>query len=251
MEFTVCTLASGSKGNCTYISDGQTSLLIDAGISPKRVLQGLTEMGVSPKIDALLITHEHIDHIRYVKEIQETFSVDVYAHKNTARALADIIDLKIFDLHDFYIKGITVSPFQLSHDVYCIGYSFIREGKKVSILTDTGVVRNEVYLCLQGCETAVIEANHDEKLLMMNPKYSPALKHRILSDLGHLSNASAAKLAAALVEGGTENIILAHLSEENNYPELALDTVQKFLDEKHLTCRLSVAYQRKIGEKIH
>lgn len=248
MGLKVCSLASGSKGNCIFVGSEETNLLIDAGVSVKKVVEGLDKIGVD-RIDALLVTHEHSDHIRYVREIAEHFSAQVYAHRATAPALC-LDCVHAFDLRDFYIRDITVSPIELSHDVFCVGYNLFRSGSKVSVVTDTGIVKKENLQLLEGSETAVIEANHDERLLMQNPKYSAALKQRILSDRGHLSNDAAAALSAFLVRTGTKNIVLAHLSEENNYPELALDTVQKRLAAENLSCKLTVASQRKLGEKI-
>lgn len=251
MGLTVCSLASGSKGNCIFVGSDDTSLLIDAGISAKKVDEELEKLGLPRKIDALLITHEHFDHIRYIREITEHFSPEVYAHFNTAPALGQCgVSVHSFDLGDFFIRDITVSPIQLSHDVFCVGFNLFRAGSKVSVVTDTGIVTAENLQKLYGSETVVIEANHDKKLLMTNPRYSSVLKRRILSDRGHLSNDTTASIASFLVKTGAKNIVLAHLSEENNYPELALDVVRKTLEKENLHCNLFVAYQNRPSEKI-
>lgn len=231
------------------ICSEDTQILVDAGITVKKVLEGLVALRRSPRIDALLITHSHSDHIRYCKEISEAFGVEVYAHYNTVPALG-LKKVKPFDLHDFYIRDITVSPFALSHDVFCVGYNFYCAGSKVSVLTDTGCVDAKTLCELEGSKIAVLEANHDPELLKTNPNYSAPLKHRILSERGHLSNEASAEIAAHLVKTGTDSIILAHLSQENNYPELALDTVKKRLKAENLDCMLYVALQNKMSEEI-
>ncbi len=249
MGLKVCSLSSGSKGNSILIYSESTQILVDAGISAKKVLEGLTALKLAPQLDALLITHSHYDHIRYCNEIKEAFSAEVYAHRLTAEDMPSV-KVNAFDFHDFYIRDITVSPFKLSHDVFCVGYNFFRCGSKVSVATDTGVIDDETLLRLEGSESAVIEANHDKNLLMSNPHYSLTLKRRILSDRGHLSNDASAEIAAFLVRTGTKNIMLAHLSEENNYPELALDTVGKRLKAERLSAFVTVALQHKMSDII-
>lgn len=248
MGLKICSFSSGSKGNCTFICNENTQILVDAGISVKKVLEGLVTLKKPPKIDGVLITHSHSDHIRYVREIKEAFDTEVFAYASTAAEIADAPWIQPFDLRDFYVRDITVSPFKLSHDVFCVGYNLFSNGSKVSIATDTGIITAVTLERLQGSESVVIEANHDKELLLKNPRYSQALKHRILSDKGHLSNDASADVVAHLVRTGTKNIILAHLSEENNYPELALDTVLRRLAKENLSAKLSVALQHKMGE---
>lgn len=253
MGLKICSLASGSSGNCIYVSSETTTLLIDAGISCKRIKEGLSVLGANPNQLNLLITHAHADHIGHLKTVAKTFSPVIYAHFRTHSAIADMIPgylkLKEFD-GDFYVGDLTVSPFRVSHDVPCVGFSVLCGGKKISIVTDVGRLTDVNLRHIEGSDVVLIESNHDENMLLANPRYAMSLKRRILSDNGHLSNKSCAVAAVECVKSGAKQIILGHLSKENNTPELAYQTTLGELKNAGLDCLLSLALQNKMSELI-
>lgn len=228
MEAKVCVLASGSKGNCTYVSDGTTSLLIDVGISCKKVETLLEEKGLSMSdINAVLVTHEHTDHIMGLRTVDTKYGIPIYTNQKTAMS----IDIRLhintqkwcrndFD-SGFKIGTIEVMPFRTSHDaVSSVGYTLKLGDKKFSYVTDLGYMTQGVFNVIKGSDIVVLESNHDLKMLTYG-RYPLELQARIKSNTGHLSNVQSAEVAVALAKSGTKCIILAHLSEENNTPELA------------------------------
>lgn len=228
MATEVCVLASGSKGNCTYVSDGKTHILIDAGISCKRIEELLIEKGIDIKsLNAILVTHEHTDHIMGLRSLDSKYGIPILANQKTATC----IDIRMhintirwyknnFDF-GFKIGDIEITPFRTPHDaVSSVGYTLMVGGKKVSYVTDLGYVTQGVYNTVKGSDIVILEANHDLKMLASG-RYPLALQSRIKSNTGHLSNVQSAEMASALALSGTKCIILAHLSEENNTPELA------------------------------
>lgn len=224
----ICVLASGSKGNCTYISDGVTNLLIDAGLVCKRLEPLLHAKGVElSSINGILVTHEHTDHIMGLRSIETKYNIPIYANQRTA-ASVDIrlhVNTSKWIRNDFEsgfkLGTIQVIPFRTSHDaVNSVGFSLIVDGKKISYVTDLGYVTQGVFNAVKGSDLVILEANHDLKMLA-NGRYPLELQARIKSNTGHLSNIQAAEVALALAKSGTKCIILAHLSEENNTPELA------------------------------
>lgn len=237
MAVEICVLASGSKGNCTYVSDGTTRILIDAGISCKQIEERLSNIGVSlSDINAVLVTHEHSDHIMGLRTLDKKYAtpilanqktatcVDVRLHINTIRWLKEGFDT------GFKIGGIQITPFRISHDAVCpVGYTLTMDGKKVSFVTDLGYVTQGVYNTIKGSDIVVLESNHDLKMLSSG-RYPLELQARIRGNSGHLSNNQSAELALALVKSGTRNIFLAHLSEENNTPELAYTVMKTALE---------------------
>lgn len=255
----VITLASGSKGNCTYIESEKVKLLIDCGISMAEVETKLKIIGVDPaQIYAILITHEHSDHIRSVGAFARKYGCFVFALSTEWEVLdkklgkLDDVQKVKFSLNNFFVQDITISPFQLSHDAHsCVGYSFYNQGNKISIATDFGVPSNNILQNLKDSNILIIEANHDENLLLNNPKYSAILKQRILSSKGHISNKTCASVIQKIFTPNLTQIILAHLSEENNTPNLAYETVKAELEKygliegKHLY--IDVASQHNMG----
>ena len=224
----VCPLFSGSTGNCTYIGTKNGSLLVDAGVSMKRISEAVSSIGGSlEEIKAVLITHDHSDHIVGLKPLLNKLKVPVIASEKTMESLIKAekipsgIDLiPISD--ELTVSGIAVKRFSTSHDsVGSSGYSFILpDGKKVAICTDLGIVTDEVKFALNGSDLVLIEANHDIEMLKKGP-YPPYLKTRILSEKGHISNNACAAQLSELLKNGTKRFILCHLSQHNNTPVLA------------------------------
>ncbi len=221
-------LISGSSGNAAFLSDGKTHILIDCGMSGKQLADALGKIGVScDSLDALLITHEHSDHTKGAGVIARRYSLPVYATEGThsAMEIGNIADeqIKIIDsAHDFEIGTIGVKPFDIPHDAAePVGYSFYIDGEKISLATDIGHMHKALIEQIMKSKMVLLESNHDVDMLQFGP-YPFPLKQRILSDSGHLSNENAAKTALQLVNSGTEHIMLGHLSETNNHPEIAM-----------------------------
>ena len=232
-------LRSGSRGNAALVFAEDTKILVDCGISGKAAEAALSEIDVNPAdIDAIVITHEHVDHISGVGVMMRRYNLPVWANCETWSAMrsqigrADENLVKVFENNDnFEIGSINVSPFSIPHDAANpVGYSFIRGEEKVSVATDIGELKKEMFAALRGSRTVLLESNHDVNMLEIG-SYPLTLKRRIRGCLGHLSNDDAATAAEFLVRLGTQKILLGHLSEENNYPELARRTVECALFE--------------------
>ncbi len=232
-----CSLVSGSSGNCVLVSDEKTNILIDCGISKRRVVDLLARANVDAQnIDAILVTHEHSDHISGVGVMSRAFDIPVYANELTWQAVGDSlgkIDKKniryINPGESFEIKSIGAVSFDTPHDASSpVGYSFEAGGLKMSIATDMGCEKENVIDALCGSDIVLLEANHDVQMLK-NGSYPEMLKKRILGKLGHLSNESAANIAIKLLKSGTRAILLGHLSEQNNMPDIAYGVVKKAL----------------------
>ncbi len=244
----IYTLSSGSSGNCVYVSSGDTSLLVDAGVSARATERLLCEVGSSlDKIDAILITHEHTDHIKGLEVIQKRRRIPVYMPESCVRYLSPEIDRSlIFGMSDggfsLRIKDIEITAFATPHDsAASVGYTFKIGERKFGVATDIGHVTENIVRSLCGCEKIVIEANY-EKSMLENGPYPMYLKKRINSSDGHLENTECAKIIAYLVlEGGTDTFLLAHLSAHNNTPDRALKTVKKYLSDRHISTRVLVA----------
>lgn len=233
----ITTLASGSTGNCSLICQGNTRILLDAGISCKRIREGLLQENVRPgELDAVFITHEHSDHISGLRVLEKNFPVPVYTTLPVIHMLEKTYpELKI-PFHEietgnpFSLGEISVTAFHVPHDAAdCVGFRFAGDAV-LGYATDCGCITEEVVQGLAGADIAMIEANHDITMLRegMYPYY---LKRRILSDRGHLSNESCAELAGILLRQGTRSFILGHLSRNNNTVSAALGTVSAALPD--------------------
>lgn len=232
------TLSSGSGGNSTLIIDNDTPLLIDAGISARGLCSALAHFGlVSGDLAGILITHEHSDHIKGLNVLLKNNPVPIY----TPRTIANHIRWSVSGANDFvrelpmdkdfFLGGLKIRPFPTPHDTpQSVGYR-IKGSLDIGYCTDCGHISQEVLQGMLGVDSAVIEANHDIRLLMDGP-YPASLKRRILSDRGHLSNTDCGALALKLAASGTVSFILAHLSRENNTPRLAMETVSDALSQK-------------------
>ena len=233
----ITTFASGSSGNCVLVSMGDTHILLDAGISFKRIKDHLSLSGLTPEdLSAVLITHEHSDHIAGLGTMAKRCGVPVCAPRTVANhlraAVPEIMGVlrEIPVGEDFLAGDVTVRAFHTPHDTAeSVGYRLSGDGGVFALATDMGEATEEIENGLLGADAVLIEANHDVDMLRMGP-YPVHLKRRILSGHGHLSNENCAALAARLAESGTRYIILGHLSRENNTPSLAYRTVSAALE---------------------
>lgn len=230
-------LSSGSCGNCHYIEGDHTKIIVDAGISGKKIIENLNVHGKNlEELNAIMVTHEHTDHIKAVGILSRKFDTPIYATEKTWEQMESTLgkistnNIKIFKKGELLnIGSVTVDSFAISHDAADpVGYSFLQGSKKIAIVTDTGRITEEVFEKIKGSDIAVIESNYDEDMLSFCA-YSPSLKQRIRSDYGHLSNSEAGYLGIALVKSGTKNLLLAHLSKDSNLPQLAFQTVGSIL----------------------
>lgn len=232
----LCSLASGSDGNCVFVGTDSTAVLIDAGISGRRIEEGLSQINVSPQsVSAIFMTHEHSDHIKGIGVLVRKYGIPVYGTAETicaalklgniGRIPAELIH-SITPDNSLQIGDISIEPFSMSHDA-CnpVCYTFSSGGKKCGIATDLGCFNNYTVEKLADSDILYLEANHDENMLMVG-SYPYYLKQRIMGDRGHLSNDSSARLACELLNDKLKYILLAHLSKENNYAELAYETMR-------------------------
>jgi phosphoribosyl 1,2-cyclic phosphodiesterase len=235
----LCPLCSGSSGNATYIEAGNARLLIDAGLSCKRICELLDRIGIEPRsLSAILITHEHVDHVRGVNVLSKKFDLPVYANADTWSVLKPSLsrvapkNVCVFESdRDFYIAGARVLPFSVPHDaIHCVGYTVSSGGKKVGVCTDLGHADARILSILSGCDLLLFEANHDVDMLMAG-SYPYLLKKRILSGSGHMNNEDCGRAIAKLCTSGVKHVILGHLSRENNDPALAMVTVRSVLED--------------------
>jgi len=247
----VCILASGSKGNAIFISSGDTSLLIDAGLSGIEIERRLRSRGLDPKdLNAILVSHEHSDHIQGVGVLSRRYKLPVYINSKTREAavsqLGNLHDFKKFECGSmFSINDLSIHPFSISHDAEdpC-GFTVNQNGTKVGIATDLGIATSMVKEHLKGCTLLILEANHDEQMLINGP-YPWPVKQRVKSRTGHLSNAATKTLLNELQHDGLRHVMLAHLSETNNTPQKAVNEVARALTR--CKARLDVALQDKCG----
>jgi phosphoribosyl 1,2-cyclic phosphodiesterase len=226
-HLSVCVLASGSRGNATYISDGCSAVLIDAGLSGVEIQRRMAANGLDPgSLDAILVSHEHADHIQGVGVLSRRFGLTVCINEGTRQAsgrqLGKLKQVHPFTCgHSFPIGGLTVHPFSICHDAQDpVGFTVTGKRTKVGVATDLGIATSVVKTHLKACDILVLEANHDAQMLIDGP-YPWHLKQRIRSRSGHLSNDDTASLLETLRHDRLAHVILAHLSEENNTPEKA------------------------------
>lgn len=252
MQLLICPLASGSSGNCLYVGAGDTHLLVDAGISASRALASLSSIGMpGSAISGLLITHEHSDHISGAGALSRKLDIPIYATRGTWDAmrpkLGNLPPKNMRELlpgQDFYLGNLNVLPFDIPHDAaQPVGYSFTLGALKFTSATDIGHISKGWMAAAVGSQLMLLESNHDPDMLRGGP-YPAHLKRRILSRIGHLSNEDAGRALCALHESGVRDVILGHLSAENNTPDLAYDTVTQTLreggiDEKRLGVHLA------------
>lgn len=235
-SLSVCVLASGSKGNAIYISDAQTAILVDAGLSGVEIGRRMQAAGLEMEsLKAIVVSHEHSDHVRGVGVLARRHDLPVYITASTADAVEDqlgrIKDLRHFEIgRTFTIDGLKIHPFSTSHDANdSAGFTIAQNGHKIGIATDLGIATTMVKEHLKNCSLLVLEANHDPTMLIEGP-YPWPLKQRIKSRNGHLSNQASSELLSEIKHERLCHVILAHLSETNNTPEKALQTIQQVVD---------------------
>lgn len=258
MELKFCSLFSGSSGNALYARGGNTHILIDAGMSGTKIARELEKIGVSPQdLSAILITHEHADHIAGVGVLSRRFNLPIYANEATWAAMRPKLGAispaneRVFESGtDFYIDELNVLPFRTPHDAAeSVGYSLTAGQCKLTIATDLGTVKESWMRHAERSDILLLESNHDVGMLKSG-RYPYELKRRILGTHGHLSNDDAGKAAVDLVRRGVRTLILGHLSGENNFPELAYRSVACALEEAGIRpedVRLSVASREAHG----
>jgi phosphoribosyl 1,2-cyclic phosphodiesterase len=227
-----CAMFSGSSGNCAYVEAGGSSLLIDAGVSARSICKALESIGSEiGNVAAILVTHEHSDHIKGLKALLSKYKIPVYANSGTIEGILQSIDVGSEFLNELKtggsveIAGMCVSSFCTSHDSReSVGYRIhTPDGKRISVATDLGYISDTVMTGISDCDIVMIESNHDVGMLQ-NGRYPYYLKRRILSKTGHLSNEDCSTVLPKLCSSGARHFVLAHLSRDNNFPELALET---------------------------
>ncbi len=229
-DWTVCVLGSGSKGNCIYARAGSTEFLVDAGLRCEALESRLAAIGVHPRrIRHVFITHEHADHIDGLRVFSRKYGPRVHVSRGTYLHVGSLVprpaEVHVFD-GPYDLDGIEVHPFPVSHDaVDPVGFSFVSCGKRVTVATDMGFVGASALAHLKDSDVVILECNHDSERLMQGP-YPFILKKRIAGPTGHLSNRQAADALVQIANGRLKYICLAHLSQENNTPHLALSALQ-------------------------
>lgn len=236
----LCSIASGSSGNCIYMGTEATHVLVDAGISGKKVEAGLHSLGLTGHdVDGILVTHEHSDHISGLGVLCRRYRIPVYATPGTlgairaCRSLGEIPEELLCEIEadeSFTIKDLTVKPMHISHDAAePVAYRFSYGKKKAAVCTDLGVYNDYTVECLKGMDVLLLEANHDVHMLQVG-SYPYPLKQRILGNRGHLSNENSGRLLSRVLHDDLKKVVLGHLSQENNLPELAYEAVRLEID---------------------
>lgn len=239
--FNFCSLYSGSSGNSLYVESDNTKILIDAGESAKKITEALSSINVDPEeIDAILVTHEHSDHVKGLGTFSKKYNIPVYANRQTWEAMPEQEakisneNIKYFNpSENMEINDLKIYPFKIPHDATnpC-GFNICTSNKKISIATDIGHMTSEIIHKLEDSSFILLESNYDPNILKYS-KYPYLLKERIAGPNGHLANSDAGKTISYLLKSGLNKVMLGHLSKENNFPELAYKTVVEELMENN------------------
>lgn len=256
----ICSLASGSSGNCLVAETKESKVLVDGGLSGKKIADKLKEAQIDIKeIDAILVTHEHCDHIQGVGVLSRKYDLPIWANEPTWQAMEKALgklqeknkcileEEKILQIGDLQVE-----PFSISHDaVKPLGYCLYEKETKVSLLTDTGHIDSKLEKSLAESDLIVLESNHDVEMLKAGP-YPYHLKRRIMGEKGHLSNEQSGEALSKVIGGRTKQVLLAHLSRENNFPDLAHLTVKNILEKQgikiHKDLELELTYQDHLSK---
>jgi len=260
MLFQTLVIASGSKGNCVLVQTGRTALLLDAGVSMRRIQESMADWGIPfDKLSAIIVSHEHGDHTRSVGAISRKLRIPIIINRSTLAQcdwkLGKVDDrITLFNTGTaFQVGDIIIEAFASSHDAAdsCnfVFYPESEQSRRLGVATDLGYPTQLSVLKLSNASTLILESNHDEVMLMEGP-YDWHLKQRIRSTQGHLSNVQAVGLLSSLMHPGLKNLVLAHLSEINNHPELARNTMDAYLKSIRSEVRLIVAEQDRATELI-
>lgn len=242
MTLRFCSFASGSSGNCYLVKDDETALLIDAGISGKRIFEGLEETETPlDMVSAVLVTHEHIDHVKSLPILTKKIpGAEVYANKATweyiERPVPDEQQRTFVTGENFHIGDFIIRPFAISHDAAePVGFSIFHEGKQISICTDSGCISDDICEEINEADLLLLEANHEQEMLLFG-RYPYPLKQRIMGDEGHLSNISCGECLCRIIEQKPKKrvVLLGHLSRENNTPDVAMQAIVNTLEEQRI-----------------
>ena len=261
----LCSIASGSSGNCIYAGTESTHVLVDAGISGKRVEAGLHSIGLTGHdIDGILVTHEHSDHISGLGVLCRRYHIPVYATPGTIGAIRSCSSIgkipeelfcEVWADESFTIKDLTVNPMQISHDAaQPVAYRLSYGTKRAAVCTDLGTYNDYTVECLKGMDVLFLEANHDVNMLQVG-SYPYYLKQRILGNRGHLSNENSGRLLSRVLHDDLKAVFLGHLSQENNYEALAYETVcsEVTMGENPWTSsdfKITVAHRDRISDLV-
>jgi phosphoribosyl 1,2-cyclic phosphodiesterase len=241
LSLRVCVLASGSRGNSTWIATERTRLLVDAGLSKKETYARLTAVGERPEdCDAFIVSHEHVDHVCGLKGLARDLGRPIYINGATHGTIDWGKKITAFEIfrsgHAFTIGDIEVRPFSIPHDAADpVGFAFAAQGLKVAVVTDLGYIPEHVKQHLRGCHMLVFESNHDVEMLRVGP-YPWFVKQRVMSRHGHLSNNATAEFLTSDYDGCAQVLVLAHLSEVNNHPEIVRLTALEALARRAHGC---------------
>ncbi len=250
-------LASGSKGNAILVCSQKTRILVDAGLSARELVNRLQQTRVkADRLDAVVISHEHTDHVRGLGTLSRRFDLPVYLSQGTLDHLppeiGQLADARLFQPGSpFAIGDLRIKPFAISHDAQDpAGFVVEHEAHRIGVCTDLGIVTQLVRTRLQGCQALILEANHDPELLLNGP-YPLPLKQRIRSRHGHLSNAECFELLQSVHHHDLQVVLFAHLSEVNNQPELVLRSSREFLNGSGWDCiTLEVGKQQEVSKEF-
>lgn len=252
-----CPLASGSKGNCIYLGTEQTKVLIDAGISAKSLKLKLEEINVDlADIDAILITHEHTDHIQGLKTLAYKFGIPVLANQETAKGIVDTFHdcpkFKIFSTGETFEFGdLEIHPFSIQHDTLDpVAFTIKLNNLKLGFCTDLGFATSLVQTQLRECDYLYLEANHEPSMVHASAR-PMVYKQRVLSRNGHLSNEACGNLLKQVYHPNLKHVHLAHLSSECNSPQTAINVVKNILQQNGIDLELTIAPQDKISKAIY
>lgn len=241
----VCSLASSSKGNCTIVYNENEILLVDMGITLKDLEEKLKILNLDiNNVIGVVLSHEHSDHTKGVSALTKKYLVPIYCHydaydgvlRKTKLTGASVVR---FSFAPFEVGSFRVETFKVSHDVHCVGFNIYENRNKISIVTDLGYTTTDIVERLYDSRLVILEANHDEQMVINGP-YPAVLKARILGKQGHLSNISSAKVVVDIAQHNVKQVLFAHLSEENNTPELCYQTICEYCESKGIEPNVNI-----------